>query len=199
MAEAAPNKVRWGLSNVHYAVWNDATKTYSTPKPLAGAVSINFDPQGSQNQFYADNVVYYTSNPSASDTGTLEIADISEEAMKDIFGYRKDATSGTLYEITNAVLPTFALLYQVEGDQTKMRGVRYNVTASRLSETRSTQTENVEPQTYSVNYTAVGRDFTVNGETVNVIKSSCDNAGDTHAAYDAWFTKVVCPGTDPSK
>ena len=40
----------------------------------------------------------------------------------------------------------------------------------------------------------IGRDFTVDSATRNVIKSSVDNAGETHAAYDAWFTQVVEPG-----
>ena len=71
------NKVRYGLDKVYYAIFDEDTQTYGVPKPLAGAVSINFDPQGSQNQFYADNVIYFTSNPSASDTGSLEIADMT--------------------------------------------------------------------------------------------------------------------------
>lgn len=188
------NKVRYGLSNVHYAVWDETTRTYGTPKRLAGAVSISFEPQGSQNNFYADNVVYHVTNASANDTGTLEIADITDDAKKDIFGYRTDSVTGTLYEITNATLPTFALLYQVEGDGNVERGVRYNVTASRLSETHSTTNDSVEPETYSVEYTAVGRDFTINGNVENIIKATCTNAGDQHEAYDAWFTEVVMPG-----
>lgn len=191
----ATNKVRYGLSNVHYAMWDDENKEYGTPKPLAGAVSISFEPQGSQTNFYADNIVYFVTNASATDTGTLEIADITDQAKKDIFGYTQDSTNtGLSYEVTNATPKSFALLYQVEGDGNTERGVRYNVTASRLSETHSTTNDTVEPQTYSVNYTAVGRDFTIGNATKNVIKGSCNNSGETHAEYDAWFTKVVCPG-----
>lgn len=189
------NKVRYGLSNVHYAVWDETNHQYGTPKRLAGAVSISFEPQGSQNNFYADNIVYHVTNASANDTGTLEIADITDEAKKDIFGYVEDTATGLLYEVTNVSLPTFALMYQVEGDGNTERGIRYNVTASRLSETHSTTNDSVEPQTYSVAYTAVGRDFTIDGEVVNIIKATCKNAGDTHLSFDNWFTEVIMPGT----
>ena len=194
----ATNKVRFGLSRVHYAIWDEDQQKYGTPKPLAGAVSISFEPQGSQSNFFADNTVYYISNPTSQDTGSLEIADVSDEAAVELFGLKNDAVAGITYEETVHEMPTFALLYQVEGDGNTLRGVRYNVKMNRLSETHSTTTDSVEPQTYTVDYTATGRDFTVSGDTVNVIKASTTNGGQDHAAYDAWFDEVVCPGKAPT-
>lgn len=194
MATAA-NKVRYGLSRVHYALYDEDQKTYGTPKTLAGAVNITFDNEGSQSNFYADNVIYFTSNPSASDTGSLELADITDDAMIDLLGYKRDATTGVLYEPTTANYPTFALLYQIEGDGNVLRGVRYNVKLSRPSEEAGTTSDSVEPNTKTLDYTASGRDFTIGGELVNVLKSHVTNAGEEHAAFDAWFTTVVIPGT----
>lgn len=189
------NKVRYGLSKVYYALWDEDQSKYSTPVPMAGSVSINFDPQGSQNQFYADNVIYFTSNPSASDSGSLVIADMNDQAMIDLLGYVRDSVTGILYEPTNAKHPTFAMLYQKEGDGNTLRGVRYNVTLSRPSESANTTTDSVEPQTITLDYTAIGRDFVVNGETVNILKAHVTDAGDEHDAFDAWFTDIVVPGT----
>lgn len=188
------NKVRFGLSNVHYALYDEDQGTYGTPKPLAGAVNISFDAQGSQNNFYADNVIYYVSNPAANDTGSLEIADMTDDALIDLLGYERDATNGILMEPTTIKHPTFALLYQQEGDGNTKRGVRYNVTMNRPSESAATTTDSVDPQTMTLDYTAVGRDFTVNGEKRNIIKAQVTDSGDDHAAYDAWFNTVVCPG-----
>ena len=189
------NKVRYGLSRVHYAIYDEDTKTYGVIKPLAGAVNISFDSEGSQNQFYADNVIYFTSNPSASDSGSLELADIADEAYIELLGYKRDAVTGVLYEPTTVRYPTFALLYQIEGDGNTMRGVRYNVTLSRPSESAETTSDSVEPNTKTLDYTATGRDFTIDGELVNVLKSHVTDAGEEHATFDAWFTEVVIPGT----
>lgn len=189
------NKVRFGLSRVHYALFDEDTQTYGEVKPLAGAVNISFEPQGSQNQFYADNVIYFTSNPAASDTGSLEIADMTDQALIDLLGYVRDSVTGVLYEPTTARHPTFALLYQQEGDGNTKRGVRYNVTLNRPSESAATTTDSVDPNTQTLDYTAAGRDFTIDGEPVNILKAQCTDAGDEHDAYDAWFESVVIPGT----
>lgn len=188
------NKVRYGLSKVYYALWDEDASKYSAPVPMAGAVSISFDPQGSQNQFYADNVIYFTSNPSASDSGSLELADITDQAYIDLLGYVRDSTTGILYEPTNAKHANFAMLYQKEGDGNTLRGIRYNVTLSRPSESASTTTDSVEPQTVTLDYTATGRDFTVGNETVNILKAHVTDAGDNHTTFDGWYTAVVTPG-----
>ena len=189
------NKVRFGLSRVHYSVYDEDEKKYGPIRPLAGAVSISFEPQGSQSTFHADNVIYYVSNPAATDTGSLEIADMTDQALMDLLGYERDTATGILIEVTNARRPTFALLYQQEGDGNTRRGIRYNVTLNRPTESAKTTADSVEPDTITLDYTAVGRDFTIDGETKNVLKAQCTDAGDAHASYDAWFTSVVIPGT----
>ncbi len=189
------NKVRFGLSRVHYALYDEDTKTYGEVKPLSGAVNISFEPQGSQSNFHADNVIYYVSNPAATDSGSLEIADMTDQALIDLLGYERDEVTGILMEVTNARHPTFAMLYQQEGDGNTKRGIRYNVTLNRPTESAQTTTDSVEPNTMTLDYTAVGRDFIVSGETKNVLKAQITDAGDTHEAYDAWFNGVVVPGT----
>ena len=49
----------------------------------------------------------------------------------------------------------------------------------------------------TLNFTAIGRDFTVGSGKVNVVKAHCSNSGDDHDAYDNFLTKVVVPGTAP--
>ena len=58
------NKIKYGLSNVHYAkatIAADNSATFGTPKPIKGAVSLSLSPEGDTNTFYADNIAYYVS------------------------------------------------------------------------------------------------------------------------------------------
>lgn len=190
---ASNNKVEFGLKNVHYALFDPSTSTYGTPKPWRGAVSLTTEPQGDSSKFFADDVAYYVTDTNSGESGTIEAALATDDVKIDLLGYERDS-NGVLFEATDAVKPTFALLFEVSGDANKRRGAFYNCTLKRPSETHNTQGETTEVDTNSFDIDMIGRDITVSGETKNVIKSSVDNAGETHAAYDAWFTQVVEPG-----
>ena len=140
-----------------------------------------------------------TISASGKETGTIEFAAITDEMYTDLFGYANDATSGLTYQTSEPVSVTVALGYEVSGNEGKMRGVRYNVTFTAPSQSANTMTDSTNPDTVSVNYTAIGRDFTIgsgnSATTVNVLKAHCTNAGETHAAFDGFWTKVLIPGT----
>ena len=75
------NKVKFGLSNVHIApLTYDGTKyTYSEIIKIPGAVSLSLEPSGDSNDFYADNVIYFSSTANQGYEGDLEIAMITDE------------------------------------------------------------------------------------------------------------------------
>ena len=60
------NKVKFGLNKVHWAkitAWSeDGVPTFATPVRLPGAVSLSIDANGENDNFYADNTVYYVIN-----------------------------------------------------------------------------------------------------------------------------------------
>ncbi len=191
---ANTNKVRFGASHVMYAIYDEDQKKYGEWVPMAGAVQISFEPQGNTSTFYADNVSYYTSTGAASDTGNLEIADMTDQAKIDLLGYEQDSVSGLIIETSNAKHKPFAMGYQVEGDGNTMRGIKYNVTLNRPSQTHSTTTDSTEPSTLTLDYTCIGRDFTVDDEVKNVLGAYTTDAGETHEAFDNFFKKVIEPG-----
>ena len=191
-------KIRFGLSNVHYAIWDAKTSKYGAWKAIPGAVKLTADPQGDQSKFYADNVAYYVVNTNSGETGTCEFAALPDDVLVDILGYEKDSTSGLTFEPTDAVPPTVALGYQIEGNEEEQLGVRYNVTFSRPSQESNTKSDSSDPDTVSLDYTAIGRDFTVGGKKRNVLKAHCDNSGSTHAAFDSFWKSVLVPGTAPA-
>ena len=83
------NKIKYGIKNCKYAVAtisSTGAATYGTIKDLAGAVSISLDPQGDTNNFYADNIVYFTSVANNGYEGDLELAKVPDSFLTDCLG-----------------------------------------------------------------------------------------------------------------
>lgn len=151
------NKVKFGLSNVHYAMLEtgeDGAVSYGTPKAIPGAVNLNLSPQGDTNTFYADDVAYYVTSANSGYQGDLEIADIPQSFAEDVLKESLDEASQVLVESSAAEPAPFALLFEFKGDQHKTRHVLYNCTAARPNVTGATTTNTKEPQTSTLTLTA---------------------------------------------
>src|SRR5574344_1670367 len=146
---ANKNKVKFNISNVHYApitIGEDGAVTYATPVALPGAVSIAMDPTGEPESFYADGVEYYTINNNQGYEGDLELAMIPESFRTDILKEEQDANK-VLVENANSETGSFALLFEFDGDVKKIRHVMYNCSASRPTIESQTNEEDKEVQT----------------------------------------------------
>ena len=191
MADTANNKIKFGLSNVYYAVATiaaDGSATYGTPIRIPGAVNLSLEPQGENTPFYADNIVYYTSASNAGYEGDLEIALIPESFKKDVLGYAEDK-NGILYEDVDAKAKNFALLFQFEGDVKAVRHVLYNCTATRPSIESETKTDSTEPTTEKITVTATS--VYNAGIEKNIVKARCTK--DQASQYAAWFESIYQP------
>ena len=145
---ANKNKVKFNISNVHYApitIGEDGAVTYATPVALPGAVSINMDPTGEPESFYADGVEYYTINNNQGYEGDLELAMIPEDFRVSILKEETDANK-VLVENANSATGNFALLFEFDGDIRKIRHVLYNCSASRPTIESKTNEEKKEVQ-----------------------------------------------------
>jgi hypothetical protein len=123
---------------------------------------------------------------------------MTDQAKIDLLGYIQDSTSGLLIEPVNAKHATFAMGYQVEGDGNTLRGIKYGCTLNRPTEERNTTTDSTDPDTLTIEGTFVGKTFTVNGEEMAILGAACTDAGETHTAYDNFWTKVPVPGVAPN-
>ena len=187
-----PNKIKYGLKNVYYAVATIAANgsaTYTAPKALPGAVSISLDPQGDTTPFYADNVAYWTGIANTGYEGDLEVAMLSDDFYKDVLGNLEDKV-GVLYETNNASPIHFALMFQFEGDVEATRHIFYNCTAARPNIGSETQGETVEPGTETVTLTA--HSIYVPDLDKDVIKAKATNS-ESPTAYASWFTQPYIP------
>lgn len=187
------NKVQFGLSNVHYALLTEsdnAAPTFGTPKKLAGAVSLELSQEGNVNDFYADNVTYFRVSQNNGYTGSLEMALITDDAKKDIWGFGYDNTNKILYEDANSDPKPFALLFQIEGDENEDLYVVYKCYASRPNLASETINENgKEPQTQSVDLTVTPLIDPTNGVLAGKVYAKTDSATST-STKGAWFSTV---------
>lgn len=191
MADAS--KVRFGLSNVHYApiTVDGNTITYATPVKIPGAVSLSLSVEGSEpNTFWADNIAYYIQNgANGGYSGTLTMAIIPDTFRVSVLGEVVD-DNGMQVEIGDATTKTFALMYEVNGDADKKRYCFFNCTASRVANGANTTSDSTDPDTQELEFSAIGNNFTFDGETKSIIKGSAETAA---AAYNNWFTAVPTP------
>lgn len=187
------NKVQFGLSNVYYAILTEsdsAAPTFGTPKKLAGAVSLELTQEGTENNFYADNITYFRYGQTNGYTGSLELARITDDALKDIWGFGYDNTNKLIYEDASAEAKPFALLFQIDGDANSDLYVMYKCYASRPNVSSTTINENgKEPQTQTVDLTCVPLIDPTNG--VLNKKTYIRTDGDTSTTIrNAWFSSV---------
>lgn len=189
---AAGDIVRYGLSNVHYATGEPGS--FNTPVSMPGAVSLTTSPEGDDYTFYADNRAYYVTESNNGYSGTIEMAATNTEFLTTVLGYEEDETSGLTFEATDVQPTSVALMFEISGNEEKQRFVLYGVTFSRVDTEANTTSESIEPDTVSLDFTAIGAQFTIDGETRNIVKAYCDDSDDA-TAYSKFFTKVPEPGT----
>lgn len=179
------DKVKFGISNVHYAVLESDGSSYGTPVAIPGAVSLSMEPSGDTTPFYADNTQYFVAVANSGYTGDLGVAVFPDSFLKDIFGYTQDTTSKVMIENANVQPKSFALLFQEEGDANGTKFVLYNCTCTRPSRELNTTTESVEPQTQTVSITASPL---ANGNSL-----AYTTAETPEATVNGWYTAVFVP------
>lgn len=190
-----PNKVKFGLSNVHYAklIRNASTgvTTFGTVKKIEGAVNLSLSASGDKNDFYADNMKFWTNTPNNGYEGDLEVALIPDEFKTAILGYIQTAEGGIL-ETGDEKASGFALLYEINGDSENRRFVDYCCTATRPSGDASTTEESITPQTDTLSLTTSPFNYLAEANgTPQKLSRYYEHPGDSN--YDNWFSSVAIP------
>lgn len=190
MSFNSPNKVEFGLKNVHYATlgMTGTTVTYGAPVPIPGGVNLTMSPEGDKTTFRADNRIYYEKSVNNGYTGDLEVARIPEPFKRDVLNQQYDAAKGIFYEDATKLPSAFALLFEIDGDATQTRYVYYNVTPERPEQDGETTGETLDPKTEVMEIAARP---SVDRNIVKAYAMATDTASST--AYSNWFTAVQLP------
>lgn len=186
-------KIKYGISNCWFAkatIAANGSASYGTMKALPGAVNLSLEQQGDRNDFFADNVAYYTSVSNTGYEGDLELAMIPDDFYKDILGYLVD-TNGVLIENAGADPVHFALTFQVQTDTGSKRVVLYNCVAQRPSVEAATKEDTIEPQTETIPLRITS--IYLAAADKDIVKASCEDTQTT--AYNTWNSSIYQPTT----
>lgn len=191
------NKIRYGLRNAKYAVFNAQNSTYGTLKDMKGAVSLSLSREGGDNSdFYADDGIYYTfAGTNGGYSGDLTLARITDDIRVDLLGEIADSTSGVQFETTDAQQIQFALVCEMQGDQNPIGFVFYNCVASRPEISANTKNESPSVDTEALNIRIAAQAFTYDGSSKNFVQGHIEKTSDNAAKYTAFFNSVVTPGS----
>ena len=181
------NKVKFGLSNCWIApitnISSSGEYTYGTPVAVPGAVNLSLDPSGDTNDFYADNIIYFTSTANQGYEGDLEIAMIPDAIRTSILGETVDS-NGAYVETANDTSVGFAFGFQVNGDKANRRFWYYNCSVTRPTNTNATIESSITPQTETLNIKAMPR----SGD--KLVRVFLEKTDDNTAVYNAFFDSV---------
>ena len=195
------NKVHFGLKNAYYFPMTEVTNpdtgevsvVYGAPKKWPGAVSIGLSNNASQEDFYADDGVYYVTSSASSYEGDFESASVPRSFKKDIYGWLEDE-NGALIETKNPITKYFALAFETSGDVGGQRTIFYKCSATIPEASSATTEDGTEVQTQTVTIKAIGRadEVTIGGEKRQLIQATL-NKGDT--GYDTFFEAPYVPAS----
>lgn len=146
---ANENKVQFNLKNVHFAPLTEGAEgpSWATPIKNPGAVNLALSQQGEVTPFYADGTIFYQATSNNGYSGDLEVARFVDAVMTGIWKHVKGSTSGLLTEHADVEPSAFALLFQIDGDQTDSLYCMFNCTGTRPDITSKTNESTKTPGT----------------------------------------------------
>lgn len=183
------NKVEFGISELHIGTYTDTngTVTLGSPYHQAGAVSLSVEKEEESNDFYADNVAYWSGFSDNGFSGSIEVARFDTDAKKNFFGYAETTGDG-IAAIKGATRPKVYIAFQTEGDAESRKVIMYNVALGGITREFNTIEDSKEPATESCDITVIGDNTT--GITIASYKP-----GDSD--YATLFTNPPVPALKP--
>lgn len=180
------NKVKFGLSNCYIApltVDSSGVYSYSTPIPVPGAVNLSLSAEGDTNDFFADNVKYFSSTANQGYSGDLEIAMIPDAIRTAILNEVVDS-NGAYIEDASKLPNPFAFGFQIDGDKKNRRFWYYNCSLTRPANNGATTEASITPQTDTLTISAMPR------LSDKKVRAMLELSETNTAVYNSFFNNV---------
>jgi len=206
MSENKP--LLYGVSKGYYAiksVSDQGVVSYAAPVRMPGLRQITINPEGGTDKFYADNGVYFMSSNNNGLSGSIEVAGLSDQFLKDVFKYVED-DNGVIFEDADAKTANIALLFECENDGDKpTRFEILDVMLSRPSQEHNTTEDSTTPDTISMDYEAAPVELPWGSGTKSFVGGHVDYAEasgtsgtstydpGTVTTYNSWYSAVTKP------
>lgn len=189
-------KVRYGLKNTKYAVWNSQSNTYGSLKDLPWAVALSLSTEGGDgSDFYADDGICFSfAGTNGGYSGDFELSNVPDTVRVDLLGEVVDSATGVQFETTDVEPPEFALITEMQTDEGPIGFVFYNCKASRPEISANTKNDNPDVDTESLPLRIASRKFTYGGVQKSFVQGHIQKTDENTALYTAFFASVVTPG-----
>lgn len=188
-------KVRFGLRNTKYAIWDPAEGKYGEFKPIPWAVNFNITTEGGDgSDFYADDGICYSfPGTNGGYSADLEFSNLPDTVRADLLGEVADSTTGVQFEVVDAEPPQFALVFEDQTDNGPIGWCFYNCKASRPELSANTKNDSPDVDTETLPVRIASQEFTLNGETRSFVQGHIHKTSENATKYAAFFASVVTP------
>jgi phi13 family phage major tail protein len=183
---ADKNKVLFGFSDLYIGIMTEDAQgeiTMGSPYHQKGAVGYSPEENTDSEDFYADNIPYYTSYSTGVYEGDLEVAKFDDQFKLNFLGYRQLADGG-LAQIKGAQKPKIYMAFEIQGDVQARRCIFYGGSLGAINRSYKTIEDNKVPDTETLSTKFIG-------DNATGITKVTYNPGDS--GYDTLFTNPPAP------
>ena len=183
------NKVEYGFRNVYYSIIDESGSTpqYGTPVKMsddgAGGISVSLAPVGDANDFYADDIIWFSETPNQGYEGDLVLTKITDAFKKDVLGMVEDV-NGALIENADATFKKFAIGFEVQGNEKPTRTWYYYCQVSRPNDEATTKETSTTPASKTLTLKVMPR------PTDMAVKVSMTKTTENESAFNSFFNEV---------
>lgn len=193
---------RIGCDHLVYAIMTTedsptAAPVYGEVKAAPGVISININPNSSQETLFADDGPYDTATTLGRVDVAINKAELTTENKADLLGHEVDSNGAVVYS-DNDVPPWVAIGFRTLKSNGKYRYVwLYKGKFTDPEDNNETKGDSINFQTDTINgqFVKLTHPITVNGKEKRPWKYEidADNAEANEGAITSWFDEVTLP------
>ena len=193
---------RIGCDNLVYAIMTkeddpSTAPTYDAVKDAPGVISININPNASQETLFADDGPMETATTLGKIDVEINKAELTTENKADLLGHSIDAKGGIVYSDTD-VPPWVAIGFRTLKSNGKYRYVwLYKGKFTDPEDNNETKGDSINFQTDTIKgqFVKLNNSITVSGKTVRPWKYEidADSASADETTMSEWFKNVTMP------